>query len=197
MLQWGDVLSVIVVAAVLSYGQRYPACALRRFRRQRLLIMSEASVLAAEALTKIYSDGRHNITVLNQLQLEIASGEWLAVVGASGAGKSTLLNCLGGLDLPTSGVVRVAGRALPSLSESERSQWRNQHLGFVFQMHHLLPEFSAGGRCDAGRIGGLVGRLPLRAQKLLEQLGLGDRLQHRPAALSGGERRSGDCASAG
>ena len=80
--------------------------------------MSEASVLAAEALTKIYSDGRHNITVLNQLQLEIASGEWLAVVGASGAGKSTLLNCLGGLDLPTSGVVRVAGRALPSLSES-------------------------------------------------------------------------------
>ena len=153
--------------------------------------MSEASVLAAEALTKIYSDGRHNITVLNQLQLEIAPGEWLAVVGASGAGKSTLLNCLGGLDLPTSGVVRVAGRALPSLSESERSQWRNQHLGFVFQMHHLLPEFTAlEGVAMPARIGGLSRKAAhLRAQKLLEQLGLGDRLQHRPAALSGGERQ--------
>jgi len=153
--------------------------------------MSEASVLGAEALTKIYSDGRHNITVLNQLQLEIASGEWLAVVGASGAGKSTLLNCLGGLDLPTSGVVRVAGRALPSLSESERSQWRNQHLGFVFQMHHLLPEFTAlEGVAMPARIGGLDREAAhLRAQKLLEQLGLGDRLQHRPAALSGGERQ--------
>jgi len=153
--------------------------------------MSEASVLAAEALTKIYSDGRHNITVLNQLHLEIASGEWLAVVGASGAGKSTLLNCLGGLDLPTSGVVRVAGRALPSLSESERSQWRNQHLGFVFQMHHLLPEFTAlEGVAMPARIGGLGRKAAhLRAQKLLEQLGLGDRLQHRPAALSGGERQ--------
>ena len=153
--------------------------------------MSEASVLTAEALTKIYSDGRHNITVLNQLQLEIASGEWLAVVGASGAGKSTLLNCLGGLDLPTSGVVRVAGRALPSLSESERSQWRNQHLGFVFQMHHLLPEFTAlEGVAMPARIGGLGRKAAhLRAQKLLEQLGLGDRLQHRPAALSGGERQ--------
>jgi lipoprotein-releasing system ATP-binding protein len=128
---------------------------------------------------------------LNQLQLEIASGEWLAVVGASGAGKSTLLNCLGGLDLPTSGVVRVAGRALPSLSESERSQWRNQHLGFVFQMHHLLPEFTAlEGVAMPARIGGLSRKAAhLRAQKLLEQLGLGDRLQHRPAALSGGERQ--------
>ena len=129
--------------------------------------------------------------MLNQLQLEIASGEWLAVVGASGAGKSTLLNCLGGLDLPTSGVVRVAGRALPSLSESERSQWRNQHLGFVFQMHHLLPEFTAlEGVAMPARIGGLGRKAAhLRAQKLLEQLGLGDRLQHRPAALSGGERQ--------
>ena len=153
--------------------------------------MSEASVLAAEALTKIYSDGHHNVTVLNQLQLEIAPGEWLAVVGASGAGKSTLLNCLGGLDLPTSGVVRVAGRALPSLSESERSQWRNQHLGFIFQMHHLLPEFTAlEGVAMPARIGGLSRKAAqLRAQKLLEQLGLGDRLQHRPAALSGGERQ--------
>ena len=153
--------------------------------------MSEASVLAAEALTKIYSDGQHNVTVLNQLQLEIAQGEWLAVVVASGAGKSTLLNCLGGLDLPKSGVVRVAGRALPSLSESERSQWRNQHLGFVFQMHHLLPEFTAlEGVAMPARIGGLGRKAAqLRAQKLLEQLGLGDRLQHRPAALSGGERQ--------
>ena len=133
--------------------------------------MSEACVLAAEALTKIYSDGRHNITVLNQLQLEIASGEWLAVVGASGAGKSTLLNCLGGLDLPTSGVVKVAGRALPSLSESERSQWRNQHLGFIFQMHHLLPEFTAlEGVAMPARIGGLSRKAAQsRAQKLLER----------------------------
>jgi len=87
--------------------------------------------------------------------------------------------------------VRVAGRALPSLSESERSQWRNQHLGFVFQMHHLLPEFTAlEGVAMPARIGGLGRKAAhLRAQKLLEQLGLGDRLQHRPAALSGGERQ--------
>ena len=88
-------------------------------------------------------------------------------------------------------MVRVAGRALPSLSESERSQWRNQHLGFVFQMHHLLPEFTAlEGVAMPARIGGLGRKAAhLRAQKLLEQLGLGDRLQHRPAALSGGERQ--------
>ena len=117
--------------------------------------------------------------------------EWLAIVGASGAGKSTLLNLLGGLDLPTAGEIAVAGRALPALSELERSQWRNQRLGFVFQMHHLLPEFSAlESVAMPARIGGMSKvAAEAGAFDLLDQLGLAHRGTHRPAALSGGERQ--------
>ena len=153
--------------------------------------MSEPCVLGASQLTKTYSDGRREITVLDGLELTVRDGEWLAIVGASGAGKSTLLNLLGGLDIPSAGEVAVAGRALSDMSESERSQWRNRRLGFVFQMHHLLPEFSAlESVAMPARIGGLSKReADARAQALLEQLGLADRLMHRPAALSGGERQ--------
>ena len=153
--------------------------------------MSEQAVLSAAGLTKTYSDGQQTITVLEDLNLEVSAGEWLAIVGASGAGKSTLLNLLGGLDLPTAGEIAVAGRALPALSELERSQWRNQRLGFVFQMHHLLPEFSAlESVAMPARIGG-VGKVDAeaRAFDLLDQLGLSHRAAHRPAALSGGERQ--------
>ena len=148
-------------------------------------------VLQAEQLTKHYSDGLRDIEVLTDLDLAMSAGEWVAVVGASGSGKSTLLNLLGGLDSPTSGVVRVDGRILSAMTDRERSHWRNQRLGFVFQMHHLLPEFSAiESVAMPARIGGSSKReAQLRAGDLLAQLGLSDRLSHRPAALSGGERQ--------
>ena len=148
-------------------------------------------VLQAEQLTKHYSDGLRDIEVLTDLDLAMSAGEWVAVVGASGSGKSTLLNLLGGLDSPTSGVVRVDGRILSEMTDRERSYWRNQRLGFVFQMHHLLPEFSAiESVAMPARIGGSSKReAQVRAGDLLAQLGLSDRLSHRPAALSGGERQ--------
>ena len=153
--------------------------------------MSEQAVLSATGLTKTFSDGQQTITILEDLNLEVGAGEWLAIVGASGAGKSTLLNLLGGLDLPTAGEIAVAGRALPALSELERSQWRNQRLGFVFQMHHLLPEFSAlESVAMPARIGGMSKvAAEAGAFDLLDQLGLAHRATHRPAALSGGERQ--------
>lgn len=153
--------------------------------------MSEQAVLSATGLTKTYSDGQQTITVLEDLNLQVSAGEWLAIVGASGAGKSTLLNLLGGLDLPTAGEIAVAGTALPALSELERGRWRNQRLGFVFQMHHLLPEFSAlESVAMPARIGGMSKvAAEAGAFDLLDQLGLAHRATHRPAALSGGERQ--------
>jgi lipoprotein-releasing system ATP-binding protein len=153
--------------------------------------MSEQPVLSASQLGKVYSDGRRDVTVLNQLDLNVSAGEWLAIVGVSGAGKSTLLNLLGGLDVPSAGQVLVAGRSLAALSEDERSRWRNQQLGFVFQMHHLLPEFSAlESVAMPARIGGTNKRdAEEKAQRLLATLGMGERLGHRPAELSGGERQ--------
>ena len=153
--------------------------------------MSEQSVLSATKVTKTYNDGQQVITVLKDLDLTVQAGEWLAIVGASGSGKSTLLNLLGGLDLPTSGEIQVAGTALPTLSELERSRWRNQRLGFVFQMHHLLPEFTAlESVAMPARIGGMSkAAAEDSARDLLAQLGLAQRATHRPAALSGGERQ--------
>lgn len=153
--------------------------------------MSEQAVLSATGLTKTFSDGQQTITVLEDLNLQVSAGEWLAIVGASGAGKSTLLNLLGGLDLPTAGEIAIAGTALPALSELERSRWRNQRLGFVFQMHHLLPEFSAlESVAMPARIGGMSKvAAEAGAFDLLDQLGLAHRATHRPAALSGGERQ--------
>lgn len=153
--------------------------------------MSEQAVLSAAKVSKTYSDGQQEITVLKDLDLAVQAGEWLAIVGASGSGKSTLLNLLGGLDLPTSGEIQVAGTALPALSELERSRWRNQRLGFVFQMHHLLPEFTAlESVAMPARIGGMnKAAAEDSARDLLAQLGLAQRATHRPAALSGGERQ--------
>ena len=153
--------------------------------------MSDHAVLEAVGLGKIYRDARREIVVLNELALSVSAGEWLAIVGASGAGKSTLLNLLGGLDTPSGGDVSVAGQSLSGMSENERSQWRNQRLGFVFQIHHLLPEFTAlESAAMPARIGGASkNEAEAKARKLLLQLGLGERLNHRPAALSGGERQ--------
>ena len=153
--------------------------------------MSDRAVLEAVELGKTYRDARREIVVLDGLALSVSAGEWLAIVGASGAGKSTLLNLLGGLDTPTTGEVSVAGQSLSRMSENERSQWRNQRLGFVFQMHHLLPEFTAlESVAMPARIGGAPKQeAEAKAKALLEQLGLAERLDHRPAALSGGERQ--------
>ena len=153
--------------------------------------MSDCAVLEAVGLCKTFRDARREIVVLDGLALSVSAGEWLAIVGASGAGKSTLLNLLGGLDIPSTGEVSVAGQSLSHMSENERSQWRNQRLGFVFQMHHLLPEFTAlESVAMPARIGGAPKQeAEAKAKALLEQLGLAKRLNHRPAALSGGERQ--------
>ena len=148
-------------------------------------------VLECRDLSKEYSVGPQTLRVLDEVQLRLLRGERVAIVGSSGSGKTTLLNMLGGLDTPTSGEVRLAGQQLSTLKESERGRLRNQQLGFVYQFHHLLPEFTA---LENVCMPLLIGKTPIsegreRATAMLERVGLGERIGHKPAELSGGERQ--------
>lgn len=148
-------------------------------------------VLACHQLAKSYLDGVSKIDVLKEINLEVQPGEMVAIVGTSGSGKSTLLHLLGGLDKPSQGKVMINGRDVHTLSEKEKCQLRNRHLGFVYQFHHLLPEFSALENVGMPLL--ISGKSPAEitdlAAGLLEQVGLGQRMSHRLGQLSGGERQ--------
>lgn len=149
------------------------------------------SLLQAEGVTKGYRIGRKRIEVLHGVDLAVGSGDFLAIHGASGAGKSTLLHVLGGLDVPDSGSVSFRGQALKKLRRSRLSAFRNQEVGFIFQAYHLFPEFNA---VENVGLPARIARRPVERVKdeavaLLEKVGLGDRLDHRPYELSGGEQQ--------
>ena len=153
--------------------------------------MSKTAVLSCRNLGKRYEEGPQAVEVLAGVELELLAGERVAIVGSSGSGKSTLLNLLGGLDHPTQGSVWLDGQDLSALSEKQRGLLRNRALGFVYQFHHLLPEFTAPENVCMPL---LIGRTPIRQAKemaaaLLKRVGLAHRLQHKPSELSGGERQ--------
>ncbi|WP_052248195.1 lipoprotein-releasing ABC transporter ATP-binding protein LolD [Shewanella sp. ECSMB14102] len=158
---------------------------------KRINTMQQAALLEAKAVSKSYQEGKLSTKVLEQVDLKVYPGEQLAIVGSSGSGKSTLLHILGTLDKPSAGQVLLEGEDLYKASASRQAQLRNQAMGFIYQFHHLLPEFNA---LENVTMPGLIAGRPkaevrAQAKALLERVGLGHRLEHTPAELSGGERQ--------
>ncbi|HEX7815410.1 ABC transporter ATP-binding protein, partial [Dyella sp.] len=153
--------------------------------------VSSTVVLRASHIAKTYEEGGLNTQVLSDVSFELRRGQTISIVGASGSGKSTLLHIIGGLDSSSAGEVEVEGRALSRLSDAERGRVRNRSLGFIYQFHHLLPEFTAlENVCMPLLIRGVsIAQAQKESTALLERVGLGKRLAHKPAELSGGERQ--------
>lgn len=153
--------------------------------------MSNESVLVCHGVGKTYTEAGAPLAVLNEVSLNVAKGERISIIGTSGSGKSTLLNILGGLEAPSQGEVTVGGESLYTVSEETRAQVRNRQLGFVYQFHHLLPEFDAVENVAMPLLLGRVDikEAQIRAKAMLEAVGLSARLSHKPAQLSGGERQ--------
>ncbi|MDF3031510.1 MAG: lolD [Moraxellaceae bacterium] len=148
-------------------------------------------VLEAKALVKRFEEGPQVLEILHGIDMQVRRGEFVAIVGSSGSGKTTLLHLLGGLDSPTAGEVRICGQDFSRCNEVQRGLLRNRHIGFVYQFHHLLPEFTALENVCMPLLlrDGDIGGAAAKATKLLQRVGLGERLQHKPSELSGGERQ--------
>ncbi|PXX90842.1 lipoprotein-releasing system ATP-binding protein LolD [Marinobacter vulgaris] len=151
----------------------------------------KALVIDCEKVTRTYNEGPGKLTIFSDISLRVSAGESVGIVGSSGAGKTTLLNLLGGLDKPSSGHIDICGQDIHRMNEAGRARFRNRHLGFVYQFHHLLPEFSALENvmmpCALGGLG--VKPASAKASAILERVGLSHRLAHKPGELSGGERQ--------
>lgn len=161
-------------------------------------LRDDVPVLSASGLCKVFDDGRLHLKVLDGVDIEIRRGERIAIVGASGTGKSTLLHCLGGLDTIDGGSIHVAGENMSALSDAARGRLRNRFMGFVYQFHHLLPEFTA---LENVALPLLIRRRPVKeaqaaATAILTRVGLSERLHHKPGELSGGERQRAAAARA-